>query len=53
MFFTTILLQLVDEVSRPVHLHPFSALSYEVNDEPHDLRWSVLPHNLTNDQLAS
>jgi hypothetical protein len=49
--FATILLQLVDEVARPVHLHPFNAFSCEVDDKPRDLRWSILPDELTNDQL--
>jgi hypothetical protein len=51
--FATIFLQLVDEVAHPDHLHPFEAFSYEVNDEPCDLRWSLLPDELSNDQLAS
>ena len=51
--FMEILLQLIDEVAHPIHLHPFDAFSYEVDDEPHDLRWFVLPDELTSDQLES
>jgi hypothetical protein len=51
--FMKILLQLVDEVARLVHLHPFNSLSYEVNDEPHDLRWSILPDELACYLLTS
>jgi hypothetical protein len=51
--FATIFLELVDEVAHPVHLHPFDALSWEVNDEPCDLRRSVLPDKITRDQLES
>jgi hypothetical protein len=50
--FVEIFLQLVDEVTRLVHLHPFDAFPCEVDDKPHDLCWFVLPDELTNDQLA-
>jgi hypothetical protein len=49
--FMTLLLQLVEEVARSVHLHLFDAISCEVDDEPHDLHRFVLPDELTNDQL--
>jgi hypothetical protein len=51
--FMTILLQLVDEVAHPVHLHSFNAFSSEVDDEPRDLRWSILPNELACYQLIS
>jgi hypothetical protein len=51
--FSTSLLQLVDEVAHLVNLHAFNAFSCEVDDEPHDLRWSILPDDITNDQLTS
>jgi hypothetical protein len=53
LYFEEILLQLVDKVARPIHLHPFDAFSCVVDDEPRDLRWSVLPDEITNNQLAS
>jgi hypothetical protein len=34
MCFVKILIQLADEVAHPVHLHPFNALSYEVDGTP-------------------
>jgi hypothetical protein len=49
--FATILLHLVDEVAHPIHLHPFNAFSYEVDDKPCELHWFVLPDELTSDQL--
>jgi hypothetical protein len=51
MCFADILLQLVDEVAHPVHLHLFETFAYEVDNKPRDLRWYFLLDSLTNDQL--
>jgi hypothetical protein len=48
--FTSIFLQLVDKVAHPVHLHSFNAFSCEVDDKPRELRWSILPDDITSDQ---
>jgi hypothetical protein len=46
--FTTVFLELVDELSRPVHFHTLHPLSYEVHHEPGDLHGVFL-----SDELAS
>jgi hypothetical protein len=51
--FMVVLLKLVDEVTRPVHLHPLHALSYEVYHEPNDLCLMVLSDDLASYKLAS
>jgi hypothetical protein len=50
--FATVLLQLIDEVAHPVHLHPFDTLPCEVNYEPCDLCRTVLSDEISNDQLT-
>jgi hypothetical protein len=52
LHFTAILLQLVDEVSHPIHLHPFDTLPCEFNYEPCDLCRIVLSDELASDQLT-
>jgi hypothetical protein len=51
--FTTVFLELVDEVAHPVHLHPLHALPCEVHHEPGDLRGVVLSDELASYKLAS
>jgi hypothetical protein len=40
--FAKIFLELVDEVTLPVHLHPLHALPREVYYEPSDLCWTII-----------
>jgi hypothetical protein len=53
LLFTTVFIKLFDEVTRPVHLHPLHAFSYEVHHEPGDMRGAVLSYNLASYKLAS
>jgi len=46
--FAIVLFQLVDEVTRLVHLHSFDALPFEVYYKYNDLRWVVLSNELTS-----
>jgi hypothetical protein len=51
--FMTILLQLIDEVVRLVHLHALHTFSCKVHHEPDDLCGAVLPYDLASYELAS
>jgi hypothetical protein len=52
LFFATILLQLVDEVNHPIHLHSFYTLPCEVYDESSDLRQMVLSDDIARYKLT-
>jgi len=51
--FTSVFLELVDEVTHPVHFHTLYALSYKVYYEPSDLCQTVLSDDLARYKLAS
>jgi hypothetical protein len=53
LHFTTVLLQLIDEVTHPVHLHSFYTLSCEVYYKSIDLCWTVISDKLASYKLAS
>jgi hypothetical protein len=51
--FTAVLLQLVDEVTHPVHLHSFYTLPYEVYYKSSDLCQTILFEEITSYKLTS
>jgi hypothetical protein len=51
--FATIFLELFDEVTRSVHLHPLHALSCEVYYESSDLCQTILSNELASYKMAS
>jgi len=50
--FAKTLLQLIDKVAHPIHLHPFDTLPYKVDYESCDLCQEVLSNELSSDQLT-
>ena len=52
LHFAIVLLQLIDEVARPIHMHALDALPCKVDNDPCNLHWSVLSDELANDQLT-
>ena len=51
--FAAVLLQLVDEVTRLVHLHAFYALPCKVYYKSSDLHWVVLSDEITIYNMTS
>ena len=51
--FEAILLQLIDEVVRPVHLHALHTFFCEVHHEPDELCGAILSYELASYELAS
>jgi hypothetical protein len=51
--FVAALFQLIDEVARPIPLHPFNAVPCKVDYEACYLRWMVLSKELACYQLTS
>jgi hypothetical protein len=51
--FTTVFLEIIDEVAHLIDLHPLHAFPYEFHHEPGDLREKVLSNELSSYKLAS
>jgi hypothetical protein len=51
--FTVVLLDFIDKVTHPIHLHSLHTFSSEVHHEPGDLCGVVLSYDLSSYELAS
>jgi hypothetical protein len=51
--FATLLLELIDEVTRPIHLHALHTFFDKVHHEPSDLCGEVPSYQLSNYELVS
>jgi hypothetical protein len=51
--FVAIFLEIIDEVTHPIHMHSLHAFSYKVHHEPNDLCGAILSYKLANYELAS